>query len=298
MTSFVVITDTHLDAAGVEPEGYIQQPRYALLLPALLAALKDWMAERDANESEHSIDFVLHLGDIVDRATPAALQAVRHAYDLNVPTYLCLGNHDVATGDESVSAAELWLQEAPNFFPDGALTTTLERDDCLIHIAPPQWCDTPYFWRDVQRPHFLPEQRAYLETALARRPDLPHILCTHAEVLGVPQDQTGFAAPYHQPPADWTGAVFDLVRRYPQLHLILGGHNHINTHQVREQVHFVTASAFVETPFEFKLIEITPERLTMTTVPLLPRLDIQAAYNWDKTFVQGRQRDRAFDIPL
>ncbi|MGC9349175.1 MAG: metallophosphoesterase family protein [Anaerolineae bacterium] len=297
MTSFVVITDTHLDAAGGEPVGYHQQPRYALLLPALLAELEAWMeGQVVVDPEEGTVDFVLHLGDIVDRATPAALRSARDAYDLSVPTYLCLGNHDVATPDEAESPAELWIREAPGFFPGGELTATIEREDCVIHIAPPHWCDIPYFWREEQRPHFLPEQRSYLETALARRPDLPHILCTHADVLGAPPDQTGFATPYHSPPAEWTAAVLDLVARYPSLYLVLAGHNHINTHQVRGQAHVVTGSAFVETPFEFKLIRVTSRRMTMMTVPLLPRISVKPDYDWNKTFVQGRRCDRAFEV--
>lgn len=290
MTSFVIITDTHLDGSGAEPVGYHQQPRYTRLLPALLAALEGWMAE------EGDVEFVIHLGDIVDEATPEALRAVREAYALSVPVYLCLGNHDVSTPAATPGAADLWLEAAPGLFFGGALTTTIDRADCAIHIVPPQWCDTPYFWHEEQRPHFLPEQLAYLEAALVRSPDLPHVLCAHADVLPAPPDQTGFATPYHPPPGAWTGEVLDFVERYGRLRLILGGHNHINTHQVRRQAHIVTGSAFVETPFEFKHLRITREGMAMTTIPLLPRIPAKPDYNWDKTFVQGRSRDRAFEV--
>jgi hypothetical protein len=115
-------------------------------------------------------------------------------------------------------------------------------------------------------------------------------------VLPAPPDQTGFATPYHPPPGAWTGEVLDFVERYGRLRLILGGHNHINTHQVRRQAHIVTGSAFVETPFEFKHVRITREGMAMTTIPLLPRIPAKPDYNWDKTFVQGRSRDRAFEV--
>jgi DNA repair exonuclease SbcCD nuclease subunit len=299
MTAFIVLTDTHLDPDGVEPVGYHQQPRATLRLPALLAHLDAYIeAPSIADTGPSAIDFVLHLGDIVDRATPVALRAVRDAYTLRVPTYLCLGNHDMLVVEGGVPASELWLELAPDFFPDRQLTSTLEFDDCVLHIVPTQWCATPFYWREEQTPHFLPEQIADLEAALVRRPDLPHVLCTHGEVLGVPAAQTGFSAPHHPPPAAWTEFILDLVHRYPQLRLILSGHNHINTHQVVEQAHIVTASAFVETPFEFKVVEITRERMAMTTVPLMPQIDIQADYRWDRTFVQGRRRDRGFEIPF
>jgi hypothetical protein len=74
----------------------------------------------------------------------------------------------------------------------------------------------------------------------------------------------------------------------------LGGHNHINTHGNIEGCHVVTASAFTEVPFEFKVIEVTAEGCAMMTVALWPYLDVAVDYNWDKTFVQGRACDRAF----
>lgn len=59
-------------------------------------------------------------------------------------------------------------------------------------------------------------------------------------------------------------------------------------------VHFVTASSLVEAPFEFKLFEIGEDGMAMTTVSLLNRVRFEAVYDFDRTFVQGRERDRAF----
>ena len=88
----------------------------------------------------------------------------------------------------------------------------------------------------------------------------------------------------------------DLLRRYPQLKGVLGGHNHINTHAVLEQAHLITGSSFVETPFEFKAIQVSRGGWSMRTVALLPAVGFATDYDWDRAFVQGRWCDRTVEV--
>ncbi len=285
MTRFIYIADTHLCATE---NGYHQQPRYTVQLPALLAALDAWI------EMQDDIAFVLHGGDIVDQATPTTLRAAREAFRLSVPVYLCLGNHDLT----APNAVTLWPTEAPEFFPDQCLTYSLTLPDCIIHVVPTQWCATPFFWTEEQTPHFLAEQRAYLATTLERHSDRRHLLCTHSEVLGVPPEQTGLAEPIHAPLPAFTQMILDLTRTYPHLCGVLSAHNHINTHNVQGNTHLITVSALTETPFEFKVFTVTTTQFTMETVSLLPAVAFKATYDFDKTYVQGRYPDRAFGIQV
>ena len=285
MTRFVFLTDTHLGATnGV---GYTQQPRYADRLGELVALLDDWIAHQDGA----GIDFVLHGGDMVDVVTDRTLAAARGTFDLSVPLYLALGNHDLTAPD----SAALWLSEAPLFFPAGQLAYSLSDADWMLHVLPTQWCEVPYTWADEQNPHFLPEQLASLEATLAHHPDLVHLVCAHAQVMPVPADQIGRPEPYHAPLRSYQDVVGKLIRRFPQVKAVIGGHNHINTHSFLGGAHVVTASAFTEAPFEFKVFEVSADHLSMETVPLMSRASSRADYNWDKAFVQGRHCDRAFD---
>ncbi|MCU0521399.1 MAG: metallophosphoesterase [Anaerolineae bacterium] len=289
MARFIFLTDTHLGATN--DVGYTQQPRRADQLPALLALLDAWIV-RDAavqrSRGGEPISFVLHGGDMVDDATPESVRAAGSTFRLSVPIYLALGNHDVTRRD----SAEVWLTEARRFFPEGGFVTTLEGDSWILHIIPTQWCDTRYLWEQEQRPHILAEHLASLERSLAAHPDALHLLCTHGEVLGVPPDQTGRREFYHAPLPAYTATVADLLQRYPQLRGVLGGHNHINTHGSVHQAHVVTGSAFVETPFEFKVVDVSGAGWSMRTVALLPQVPFRAEYDWDRTFVQGRACDR------
>ena len=113
---FVYIADSHVGAGDV---GYRQQPRYADRLPELAALLDAWI--RQAGD----IDFVLHGGDLIDVTSVDNIRAARELFRLSVPVYLCLGNHDLT----EENALDLWLAEAPAFFPDDAPVFTVRRPE-------------------------------------------------------------------------------------------------------------------------------------------------------------------------
>ena len=68
----------------------------------------------------------------------------------------------------------------------------------------------------------------------------------------------------------------------------------MNMHIEKTGIHYVTVSALVESPFEFKLFEMQPDQLSMTTVSLREHMPFTAGYDQEKMFVQGRTVDRSF----
>jgi 3',5'-cyclic AMP phosphodiesterase CpdA len=264
--------------------GYQQQQGYPEALRQIVAALNTWLS------GVQDIAFVLHGGDMVDAATEDNVREADALLRLAVPVYLCLGNHDL-TSERSL---ELWLALAPRFFKAGAPEFSIETDDCMIHVAPNHWDKTPYFWRDVQEEHFREEQLGWLAAELSRRPDAVHLLSTHSPAMGVPTEQTGHLQPCHGPAARFQACLLELAGRHRQLRCILGAHNHLNMSVQVGDVHCVTVSALAETPFEFKLFEITPAAVAMSTHSLFSRVDFKPHYEFDKAFVQGRKKDRSF----
>lgn len=281
MTRFVYVADTHVGAC---PMGYHQQAAYPEQLPDILATLDAWI------EQAGNIDFVLHGGDMVDTAGEDMLRHAAEIFRLPIPVYLCLGNHDLTDRD----SLRNWLRLAPEIFPGGTPEYAIETDECVIHVVPNHWCDTPYHWRDVQDPHFTPDQLAALEKALATPTEAAHILLTHSPVFGLPPEQTGLNEPLHSPGQAFGSCVVSLAAAHPQIDCVLGAHNHMNMNVERARVNYVTVSALVETPFEFKLFEIDRESISMTTIALADRLPFAAEYDVDKAFVQGKGAVRNF----
>jgi 3',5'-cyclic AMP phosphodiesterase CpdA len=282
MTRFVYIADTHL---GASPAGYFQQKPYYEKLREILAALDAWIRQ-DGN-----IDFVIHGGDMVDAPNENSIRRASELFKLSAPVYFGIGNHDMGVA----GAPELWLRCAPELFRENKLDFSLWRDDCAIHMVPTQWCDTAYFWNNELLEHFLPEQVRALEADLAKSPGLPHILVTHGPVLGLPTDQTGFDASYHPPCEPFTGSVLGIAERNRNLVCVLSAHTHCNMHVKAGRTHYITVSAFPESPFEFKLIEVGDGALTMKTLNLVSSLSFRAEYDFTHTFVQGREKDRGFE---
>ncbi len=286
MARFVYIADTHF---GANPMGFQQQKGYPEKLPEIVALLDAWI------QGEGNIEFILHGGDMVDNAAEDNIRLARQLFSLSVPVYLCLGNHDLDEPD----ALDTWTALAGEFFPNHAPNFSIHCGDFFVYVMPNQWGRTPYRWhREEQRPHFLPDQLDVASETLAKHPDEVHILATHSPVMAVPTGQTGFDEPYHDPGESFSGVAIDLVRRCPQIRCVLAGHNHINTHVEKDGVHFVTAGGFVETPFEFKVVEVEAGVLKMSTVGLAKNAGFETEYDCDKMYVQGRPKDQGFEIRL
>jgi hypothetical protein len=281
MTKFIYLADAH---CGANPQRYHQQRVYTEKLPEIISALKELIV------AEGDIAFVLHGGDMIDVTSEENIRAAAQLFDLEIPVHLCLGNHDLTTPD----ALQQWLQFAPQFFPSGKPEYSLLADDGAIHVAPNQWGSAPYYWEEEQRPHFLEEQKMFLETAFTSATDRPHLLLTHAPVYDLPREQTGLNQSLHLPNAKFTATISDLAARHPHLRCVLGAHSHLNMCVQREGAHFITASALVETPFECKIFEVTRESISMKTITLGNRMQELGEYDFEKTFVQGRAVDRAF----
>ena len=285
MTRFLYIADTHL---GANPMGYQQQRGYPDKLPEILAALSEYLL------AASGVDFVLHGGDMIDSTTDDKILAAVDSFDLPVPVYLGLGNHDLTVPD----AVERWLELAPGFFMDGKPDYTVTTEHCVIHVAPNHWGDPPFYWKDKQEAHLSVTQIDRLTHELSIMPHLPHVILTHSPVYAPPVEQTGFPEPYHCPNTSFTASLTALVARHGNAKCVLGAHNHINMHVAHEGVEFVTVSSLVETPFEFKLFEVTPHLIAMSTVSLNKSLDFDGEYDTAKTFVQGRISDRSFSNEL
>jgi hypothetical protein len=192
-----------------------------------------------------------------------------------------------------VTAVDAWLRGGAGFFNNDSPCFTIAKGDHAIHVLPSHWSDTPYHWDlKVQNAHFKRDQLEWLDAALKSNAGKLQILCTHNPVFGLPAEQTGFEEPHHPPAPEFADAVLAIVKRNPDLRLVLGAHNHMNMRLHYGSADFVTASSLTESPFEFKHVSIENASLKMRTVSLANQLRFKADYDYDKTFVQGRLTDR------
>lgn len=289
MVRFLYITDTHLGSKGT---GFQQQPAYPEQLDYLLDAFRHILKE------EAEFDFILHGGDMVDSCTERTIGMAREAFRFDVPLYLSVGNHDLDRPD----AGELWLKHAPGFFASGdALDYQVRVNGVMLHVMPNQWeRDKLYYWDKVQVPFYTADQMLRLEANISRYPDLIHLLAVHNPVFGVMPEQTGLAEVIHDVDSEFRRYILNLMDRHPQLKCVLSGHNHINTLYHTEGGLLLSSSSLIETPFEYKIIEIDENSIHVETRSLkIPsrfnsnlNTDFTPDYKVDRSYVQGGRRDR------
>jgi DNA repair exonuclease SbcCD nuclease subunit len=285
MAKFIYITDTHLGGSSAT---YKQQIPYREKLEDLLILLDEKIKKIG------DIDFVVNGGDVIDRHEDALIEKVKQIFKLSKPVYLCLGNHDLT----AFGGAEYWLNAVPEFFKDNSLHFELVTEDCVFHVLPNHWCEDEYFWEREQSPYFSDRQLERLAEKLESNKCLPHIICTHANIIGVAQEQTGFSEEYHIPNEAFNRTLADLIKSYPQITCVVCAHNHINSINWIDNVPVVSASSFTESPFDFKLFEISNGVLSIKTLNLFDNLPSKVDYNFNKTFVQGRDKDRNITFQL
>ena len=274
MTRLVFLTDTHL---GALKPGYHLQPGYPTWLPELLNALAAWIRERG------DISAVLHGGDLLHGFKAELLAEARAKFAaLDRPLLLCLGNHDLDTPEELAE----WARTLPEYFPGGTDHASLDLPEVTVHALRNHWLPG-------LEPALTPEQLASLRRAVAAAPDRPHLLLVHGNAYpALPARPTPPVLP-PPPPRAWTRQLEQLCAELPAIRLVLTGHLHANTWQQAGPTPILCGSSFVESPFEFKLIEVDHEHLRVSTHSLYHRLTQRADYDFDSTHVQGTAGSRS-----
>ncbi len=277
---FIYLADTHI--GGSDSEGYRKQPRYLTHFQEVIDHLASFI------HKERNIDFVMHGGDMVESATPDNIKkAVKLFKRLPCPVYLTPGNHDL-TAENSI---ELWLQAAPHFFPGGKPDFRITKSGIQLDVLTCNWCETPLFW-DPDKPQipWLTDAQWKLLDDFDRECST-RIIITHTPVYGVPPEQYGGTEPLHAPQGDFYKILSKHLERTP---LVVGAHTHMNMAVEKNNCRFVTVSAFSEVPFEFKLIEAVPGKVSMETYELGSQVSFKTKYDIQSAYVQGRVIDREF----
>jgi 3',5'-cyclic-AMP phosphodiesterase len=275
---FIYLADTHI--GGSDNEGYRKQPRYLANFQEIIDCLAQFI-----NQSG-DIDFVIHGGDMIEETTPNIIATSAELFkQLPCPTYLVLGNHDLTT----TNSVEQWMQYAPQLFPDGKPDFRLIKDGVQLDVLMCNWGNTPAFWNPEE-----PQIPWLSDTQLKRISKLNNncftqIVITHSPVYGLPPEQHDGSEPMHPPAGDFCEKMSPHLNHTS---LVLGAHTHMNMALMKDNCYFATVAAFSETPFEFKLIEATPEKLSMQTLELGSQVTFKTEYDIDSAYVQGRDCDR------
>lgn len=252
MPRFVYITDTHI---GCDATGYHLQPRYLGRMAELFGALGGWL-------KDHGVDFIVHGGDLTDHGTAEEIgQARRLCAGLNVPVYLCLGNHDLAQRE----SIDHWTAGG-ELLPAGRDVFHHDLGGARLVIVPHHWhddCDWRWCVDQAQRPRMDAERISQLSRYIGGD-DRPVIAVTHAPLNAV-HEHADAGGPFHPPHAPYLASWQSLAGSHANLRLVLAGHNHAHSRHDHGSFVSTTTAAFGEVPGQFRLITVTGRHIDIET---------------------------------
>lgn len=281
-------TDLH---HGGTAAGFMQQRRFLGGTPWVTAQLA-------ARARDEHWDLLVLGGDLVEEATREQIdQATALCRQIECPTLVCLGNHDLNRAD----AMTHW-KHALRSWPQAQLAdarTQLAGITILALTNP--WLDAlgigRLYWEPGTNPtpSFLFEQLGWLDRQIYTAPG-PVIVCVHCPTHAIPPEQTGLSGPIHKSPYSYGEFLNTVLDRSPEVRLVLSGHNHVSTAtRIKKRIH-ASVSAVSEVPYQYLLVEadedqVSVETRTLGDPPNGPALDPI------KPWVTGRPPDRAFILP-
>lgn len=283
----IYLTDTHI---GAGTAGFQQQPRQMDRLDEIFQALKHFIHSND-------VELVIHGGDITNDGNSAQIrQAVEQMKMLEVPVAYCLGNHDLAQTD----SFKIWQSvPIPNHFSPADTILSLNEGVDLILINNTWWNGSAFrmHWQEDEIPYssLADKTLSWLTETLEAAPEKAAIIVVHAPLEALPPRLTGMPEPIHVPTAAYKKKMDDLLSRFPRVKLVLAGHNHVNLAvRFNDQFRLSTAS-LIESPFEFRLIQLSGKSLRIETLAALPSSS-QIPYDAEKAWVNGQTEDRTLTI--
>lgn len=264
---FLFISDSH---EGGHAQHACLHPRYVSSeYDLLLERLGQWVARQP-------LDFVIHGGDIIDAGYKKQVMAAADRFKqmIPVPTYLCLGNHDLAR-QESI---DYWREHHQGLLPDGQTDYHWSHPQAAFYVMCAHWHPShDFYWEqgtgDRPTPRLTPSQLEAFERFL-QSTDKPVVLTVHAPVEAVQPAQSGKDAPWHPPHEPYRNAIYQLAHQYANLRLILTGHTHATNQAIYDGWAACNNAAFNEAPAQARLITIDQENITVDTLAMATELDL------------------------
>jgi manganese-dependent ADP-ribose/CDP-alcohol diphosphatase len=218
----------------------------------------------------HSVNFVLSLGDLIDRNT-VSLDSVLLRYEkLEMPDYKLPGNHEFFSFPDSIKPAIIGKLGMPGYYYDfhynnwHFLVLDAMELSAYTHILHPELSDeADSLWEKIQG-----QVNAYTYNGGIGRKQLEWIRQKLTESKKRSESVILFCHhpvfPYNNDFNLWNDtAVVDLITQFPNVVAFINGHNHLGSYAFNQGIQFFTHRAMVETPTfnSFSVLSVYPDRI-------------------------------------
>jgi 3',5'-cyclic AMP phosphodiesterase CpdA len=238
---FAQISDIHYNPDAPKPENSHSFKIKYYALPVLDDAISH------INEDK-TTKFVLVTGDAADRPLVKDFEFMYNYINKNLkkPWYYCLGNHDVAVNGELTKKKhiELLSKINPNGFSSEKTYYTFKPQKDMTFIC----LDAVYDTKRTAEGYLPPEQLSFLDKTLnSAKDDVVVIFLHHPTVYPTLSNDHDIVNLY---------AINDILKKYNNPILILGGHFHANKIRQTNNIVEVASPSLTSYPIAYRYITI------------------------------------------
>ncbi len=252
--------------------GLIADPQYCDCSPEGTRYYRETLKKLTAaidTFNKYEVDFVVTMGDIIDRYYESFDSILPLYSNLNMPNYKLLGNHAFWQIDDSLKDTIIHLYNMPDYYYyftyndwryiilDG---TELAAYDSILHPDLREEADS--LWQSVQgkindatwNGGIGRKQRQWIENTVteAMNNDEKVILFCHFPVY-----------PEHSKNLWNSEQIIEIVEKYDNVVAYINGHNHYGNYGFRNGKHYITQNGMVETydTSSYSILEIYDNKL-------------------------------------
>jgi predicted phosphodiesterase len=226
--------------------------------------LKECVAELN----KHDLEFVIHLGDFIDRDYSSFDKVLPIYQSLQMPAYHALGNHDFDVADElKGKVVERMGMESKyyEFSVEDWRFIVLDGNDVSFHAYPknsPKYKDTERYYREnkIRSPRWNgavgSEQVAWLRKILQKAEKQKEQVAVFCHFPVYPADPHNL----------WNaGEIISLLEEFSCVKAYINGHNHKGKYGQKNGIHYLTLKGMVETEMNaYSIIRVHQGKLKVT----------------------------------
>jgi predicted phosphodiesterase len=203
-----------------------------------------------AELNKHDLEFVIHLGDFIDRDYSSFDKVLPIYQSLQMPAYHALGNHDFDVADElKGKVVERMGMESKyyEFSVEDWRFIVLDGNDVSFHAYPknsPKYKDTERYYREnkIRSPRWNgavgSEQVAWLRKILQKAEKQKEQVAVFCHFPVYPADPHNL----------WNaGEIISLLEEFSCVKAYINGHNHKGKYGQKNGIHYLTLKGMVET---------------------------------------------------
>ena len=208
--------------------------------------LKECVAELN----KHGLEFVIHLGDFIDRDYSSFDKVLPIYQSLQMPAYHALGNHDFDVADElkgKVVERMGMKSKYYEFSVEDWRFIVLDGNDVSFHAYPknsPKYKDAERYYREnkIRSPRWNgavgSEQVAWLRKILQKAEKQKEQVAVFCHFPVYPADPHNL----------WNaGEIISLFEEFSCVKAYINGHNHKGSYGIKNDIHYLTLKGMVET---------------------------------------------------